>query len=280
MVLVGLISDVHGNTVALGAVLDDISQRKVDRVICLGDIAANGPDPIGAVEHIAELDCPVAMGNTDIDMVNVPDWWHDPAGVGAPETASRVIAINAWCASQLSPDHREFLAGLPATVEVDLGGAGRLLGFHGSPQSATDIITATTPPEELDEMLAGADHSVLAGGHTHVPMVRRHRSQTIINPGSVGLPFATYGYAGDVAVLNHAAYALVTVNGAELSIELCQVPVDQGRLSHQVDFLARRRSERRILSPPGVLSLGTLKILIQPAHLSLMQAPTLFFGSP
>ena len=129
----------------------------------------------------------------------------------------------------------QFLAGLSATVEVELGSAGRLLGFHGSPQSATDFITATTPPEELDEMLAGADHSVLAGGHTHVPMVRRHRSRTIINPGSVGLPFATYGYAGEVTVLNHAAYALVTANGAELSIELCQVPIDQGQLSRQVE---------------------------------------------
>ena len=56
MVLVALISDVHGNTVALEAVLDDISRREVDRVICLGDLAANGPDPAGAVERIAGLE--------------------------------------------------------------------------------------------------------------------------------------------------------------------------------------------------------------------------------
>lgn len=58
-------------------------------------------------------------------------------------------------------------------------------------------------------MLDGFAHPFLAGGHTHVPLVRRFHDQTIINPGSVGLPFTTYGSAGEVPVMNHAAYAIV-----------------------------------------------------------------------
>ena len=103
---VGLISDIHGNTVALDAVLDDISQCDVDLVVCLGDIAANGPDPAGAVDRIAEFGCPVVMGNTDADMVRVPDWWHDPGPVGVPEATQRVVEISLWRASQLSERHR------------------------------------------------------------------------------------------------------------------------------------------------------------------------------
>lgn len=232
---VALISDIHGNSVALDAVLADISRGSVDVVVCLGDIAANGPDPSGAVERIAGLGCAVVMGNTDADMANVPDWWHDPAAVGAPEMVHRVIEISLWCANQLSDTHRAYLAGLSATVDLGLGPAGRLLAFHGSPRSATDIITAETPPDELSEMLNGADQSVLAGGHTHVPMVRRHNTQTIVNPGSVGQPFATYGYAGDVAVLNHAAYGLVTTDGPELKIELRQLAIDTAELTRQVE---------------------------------------------
>ena len=232
---VGLISDIHGNTVALDAILDDIARCGGDVVVCLGDLAANGPDPAGAVDRIAELACPVVMGNTDADLVNIPDWWRDPASVGAPESARCAVEISLWCAGRLTEDHRRFLAGLPQTIEVDLGVAGRLLGFHGSPLSATDIITATTPSEELDGMLGGADQTILAGGHTHVPMVRRHHTQTIINPGSVGLPFAAYGHAGDVAVLDHAAYALVAADGPAVSIELRQVPIDWDALSRQVE---------------------------------------------
>ncbi|GBD84858.1 phosphodiesterase [bacterium BMS3Abin02] len=232
---VGLVSDVHGNTVALDAVLDEIARRGVDVIVCLGDLAANGPDPAGSVERIAALACPVVMGNTDADMVNMPDWWHDPNAVGAPEPARRIAEISLWCSERLTDEHRRFLAGLPKTIEVDLGAAGRLLGFHGSPRSATDVITATTPSDELDEMLTGADQAVLAGGHTHVSMVRRHHTQTIINPGSVGLPFVAYGHAGQVAVLDHAAYALVTADELEVGIELRQVPVDREQLSRQVE---------------------------------------------
>lgn len=232
---IGLISDVHGNTVALDVVLNDASQHDLDLIVCLGDIAANGPDPEGAVERIAALDCPVVMGNTDADLVNPPPWWHDPATIGAPETIQRVIEISLWCANRLTGSHTAFLAGLPATVDVGLVGASRLLAFHGSPRAADDIITADTLPGELDEMLAGTDQSVLAGGHTHVPMVRRYNTQTIVNPGSVGRPFATYGYAGEVTVLSHAAYGVVAITETELSIDLRQVPVDRDRLSRQVE---------------------------------------------
>lgn len=232
---VGLIADIHGNTVALDAALSDIADRAIDVIVCLGDLAANGPDPAAAVERIAELGCSAVLGNTDADMMNVPDWWHDPAAVGAPEHASRIAEISLWCANRLEGDHRGFLAGLPTTVEVDIGEAGRLLGFHGSPRSTTDIISATTPTEDLDEMLAAANQEVLAGGHTHVPMVRRHRTQTIVNPGSVGPPFASYGYAGDVTVLDHAAYALITADGPEVSIELRQVSIDRDELSRRIE---------------------------------------------
>lgn len=231
---VGLISDIHGNTLALDAVLGDMDQRGVDMVVCLGDVAANGPDPAGAVDRIADLACPVVMGNTDADLVAAPDWWHDPASVGAPESAQRIAEISLWCAAQLASNHRQFLSELPATIDVDLGDAGRMLGFHGSPKSATDIVTADTPPDELDQMLDGAGERLLAGGHTHVSMVRRHRTQTIINPGSVGLPFADYGYVGDVAVLDHAEYALIDTDGAAVCVDLRQVPVDRDVLSRQV----------------------------------------------
>lgn len=51
---IALISDVHGNTVALDAVLADMNQQRPEVVVCLGDIVAGGPDPGGAVDRVAE----------------------------------------------------------------------------------------------------------------------------------------------------------------------------------------------------------------------------------
>ncbi|MCG8423490.1 MAG: metallophosphatase family protein [Proteobacteria bacterium] len=43
---IALISDIHGNQVALDAVLRDIEQRNVDRIVCLGDVATLGSCPL------------------------------------------------------------------------------------------------------------------------------------------------------------------------------------------------------------------------------------------
>lgn len=115
--------------------------------------------------------------------------------------------MKSRCAETLNEAQRWYLANLPDTARVDLGTAGDLLAFHGSPRSADDFLTPTASMEELGEMFAGASASILAGGHTHVPLIRRYGTSTIVNPGSVGLPFAEYGYAGAVTVLPHAAYA-------------------------------------------------------------------------
>ena len=231
---VALVSDIHGNTVALDAVIADMEQRRSEVVVCLGDIAAGGPDPNGAVDRVAERGWVAVQGNTDVGMVDVPAWWRDPSAIGLPATAIPGLEVSVWSAEQLATDQRRYLADLPAAALVDLGGPGEMLAFHGSPRSADDFVTATTPAVDLDEMFAGAGSSMLAGGHTHVPLVRRHGVQTIVNPGSVGMPFADYGYAGGVEVLRHAAYAIVTVNGGEVNIELRQVSVDPTALEASV----------------------------------------------
>ncbi|HZJ48169.1 MAG TPA: hypothetical protein VFD97_03925 [Acidimicrobiia bacterium] len=62
-----------------------------------------------------------------------------------------------------------------------------------------------------------------------------HHRQTIINPGSVGLLFAAYGYASDVAVPDHAGFTLITADGSEVRIELRRVPIDRDELSRHVE---------------------------------------------
>jgi len=62
---VALVSDIHGNAVALRTVLKTVEQEDPDRIVCLGDVVANGPQPSESLEMITELGCPVVMGNVD-----------------------------------------------------------------------------------------------------------------------------------------------------------------------------------------------------------------------
>ena len=57
-----VISDVHGNSTALDAVMSGLGREGVDEAVCLGDVSI-GPEPGEALERIRELGCPVIMGN-------------------------------------------------------------------------------------------------------------------------------------------------------------------------------------------------------------------------
>jgi predicted phosphodiesterase len=212
----GLIADIHGNLVALDTVLAELARIGVDDLICLGDVAALGPQPGAVIARLRALRCPVVMGNTDA-------WLRDPAL--AEGSSDPVRAISRWCITRLSADDLAYVRAFPMTHTRTLPDGTELLCFHGSPRSFDDAITATTAPDTLDAMLAGAKAAIMAGGHTHIQMMRRHRSARIINTGSVGLPGigAVTPYNRDV---HWAEYAVLDADGDHTAIALHRTPLD------------------------------------------------------
>jgi predicted phosphodiesterase len=73
-------------------------------------------------------------------------------------------------------------------------------------------------------MLAGFEASVLAVGHTHFQMMRRHGDAIVVNPGSVGLPF--YRHAEVMQIAPWAEYGLVTFESGRFAIELRRTTFD------------------------------------------------------
>ncbi|HKV84893.1 MAG TPA: metallophosphoesterase family protein [Ktedonobacterales bacterium] len=224
MTRLALISDIHGNLVALEAILADIAARGVTEIVCLGDIAATGPQPHEVAERVRALGCPVVMGNTDA-------WLLTPAPRPDGDEAQRVLdAIDLWCAEQLTPEDRAFLASFQPTVSVPLDGGKRLLCYHGSPRSFNDRMTPDTPEEQVSEWLTGTDADLYAGGHTHVQMLRRYQRSILVNPGSVGLPLNPTFPGPDIRNPAWGEYALVECDGDRLSVALQRVPFDTAAL--------------------------------------------------
>ena len=64
---IALLSDIHGNLLALEAVLHDLTQAGgVDKTWILGDLCAFGPRPVECLQRIRDLpDAEVISGNTD-----------------------------------------------------------------------------------------------------------------------------------------------------------------------------------------------------------------------
>jgi predicted phosphodiesterase len=67
---IAIISDIHGNMVALDAALADIESEHVDQIVCLGDVAEFGPHPREVLARLRALGCPVIMGNTDERLID------------------------------------------------------------------------------------------------------------------------------------------------------------------------------------------------------------------
>lgn len=84
---VAIISDIHGNLIALDAVLNAIAARKIQQIICLGDVAATGPQPREVIARLKQINCPVVMGNMD-------DWLLKPK-LSADTATCRCFAATA-----------------------------------------------------------------------------------------------------------------------------------------------------------------------------------------
>jgi len=205
------------NLVALESVLSDLKTEHIDHVVCLGDIASDGPQPREVIAHLKTLNSSVVMGNMDA-------WFLNPHPLGGrSKNAQRGNEIRFWGVSQLSPDDLNYLRTFQATIEVSLDITTDLLCYHGSPQSNEEGIVSTTPDEDLEQMLSGYHAMVLAGGHTHTQMVCRYGDTTIFNPGSVGAPPSRTGQDRHPA---WAEYGVIGWENSSLRIELRRVPVD------------------------------------------------------
>jgi putative phosphoesterase len=217
---VALIADIHGNLAALDATLDALQGEAIDMVVCLGDVAATGPEPCAVLARLRELACPTVMGNADAELLTDPPDLDD-----LDEDSRKIAEISAWAAAQFNEDDHGFLHAFQPTLSIDLGPAGLLLCCHGSPRSYDDVIRASTPDEELELLLANADAQIIAGGHTHTRMLRHWHGREVINPGSVGLAY-DHRPDGSVRVPPWAEFAILTANANAVSIDFRRVPYD------------------------------------------------------
>ena len=207
--------------------LDNIAQVGVDHIVCLGDVATLGPAPNAVLRTLRALGCLCIMGNHD-------EFLLDPTLIHTYTESPRIMAAVDWCRSQLSEEALDFLRTFQPYREISLDAQAMLLLFHGSPRSHMDNILSTTSPNELDRLLAGHNAPVMAGGHTHIQMLRQHRGLLIVNPGSVGLAFKEFVVGQPPTLLAHAEYATVEATHHGVTVTLRRVPLNKGVLREAV----------------------------------------------
>jgi predicted phosphodiesterase len=176
-----VISDVHGNLVALDAVLADVPTvgHGVDAHWVLGDLVAHGPRPVECVRRMAALPGLVAVrGNTDRYVLTEP-----PSVEMGPSLD--------WTRRQLGDAGLlDWLGSLPVETRPAAPDGSRVLLVHASP--GLDDGPGLDPYASDLDLVATGFSSVAADlivvGHTHHADERRVGGAHVVNPGPVSLP--------------------------------------------------------------------------------------------
>ena len=207
-----VISDIHGNVVALEAVLTDIARRGVDITINLGDCVTGPLWPKETIQLLQQLALPTVRGNHDRWLQELPP-------------AERTESMN-YCLETLSKSDVAMLHGLPSQREFD----GTILAVHGTPHNDAQYLLedreagrlCLAPTRTVLGRLGGISHSLILCGHSHHQHCAIVGGAMIVNPGSVGCP--RYCDSARIeeseASSPHARYAVATRAGRHWAVDL------------------------------------------------------------
>jgi predicted phosphodiesterase len=195
-VRLGIVADIHGNDVALRAVVRDAAERGVDRWWALGDLVLFGPRPVEVLEILRGLPgIGMLSGNTDRYVLTGEQpaphaTAADAAGdVGLVERYGAVAAGIGWTRGVLDQAGvLDVLVALPAELRLSLPGGLVMLGVHASPGCDDGPgISPGISDEQLGSLLAGCGADIVVGGHTHLVTDRLVGGVRAVNPGSTGM---------------------------------------------------------------------------------------------
>jgi len=246
---IALLSDIHGNLIALDAILADINtQGGVDAYWLLGDLVAIGAQPVAVLERIHQLPNLCAVrGNTDRYTTTLDRPAPTPDDVRADPSLlpvfAEVTACFAWTQGALAATGwLPYLDALPLAQRLTLPDGTRLLGVHASP--ANDDGQGLHPyvdDEELLTMLTGCEADLICGGHTHWPMNRRVGGYHVVNLGRVSNPLTP-----DLL----ASYVLLRADASCYRIEHRRVDYDRAAVTAAI---------RQMRHPAGEYIIGLLQ---------------------
>lgn len=184
MLKIAIISDIHGNLEALKATINDIEKRKIDKVICLGDIIAKGVHSKQCVDLIKEKCDVVLQGNCDEYFSKT----YENINYMPEQEQNRI----KWNQSLITNDDRKYLLNLPFCYEFYMSGSLVRL-FHAGPKvNDMKIINADSFETKYQMFLPTIKTvtqnvaDVVIYGHIHHPYMDKLYNKTLINVGSVG----------------------------------------------------------------------------------------------
>ena len=236
---IAVIADIHGNVLALDAVLADIAAAGIGRIVNLGDVVSGPLWPRETAERLVPLNLPTVRGNHDRWVATTPRAEQYPS--------------DAFAHDELTEAQRRWLGGLPMALDLEVEGLA-IRCFHATPGDDNTYLMhrageGVMVPEAPGTVAARLDDIGRVGlvlcGHTHQARVLAlPGGALVLNPGSIGQP----AYSDPTpprphvseAGSPHARYAVVTIAAGQVaSVELKAIAYDWRAAAARADDLGR-----------------------------------------
>jgi predicted phosphodiesterase len=233
------IADVHGNYLALEAVIADIRAQGITEIVNLGDMASGPLDARRTMDALMALDAVHVLGNHDRWLIDRP-----------------VEKMGPWerpVYAQLDTTHLDWLRTVPATrIFRD-----QVFLCHATPADdntywletvTPDGAVRMSPLEAIEKEAEGISQSLILCGHTHIARaVRLGDGRLVVNPGSVGGPGFSYHVPFPHVIeagTPDARYAILELISGSWSVTFRHVPYDHDAMA----ALARRNGDSEFAS--------------------------------
>ena len=195
MTRIAILSDPHGDLVALEAVIADLeSLEPVDEVLIAGDIAQGGPQPAEVVDLIRARGWPAVLGNSDELLIRTADGRQE-TGL-PPAVAERA----RWSVGRLGAERIDYLRSLPFSLRRESA-----LLMHATPWSTEDVVLPDADDAAAERMIREAGARVVMYGHIHTAYQRRVGDSVLLSAGAIN---------GSNDADPRSAYTVVTIDGS------------------------------------------------------------------
>ena len=238
-----VISDIHGNSPALKAVLSDAKEQGITHFLFAGDYCLSGPWPDECLDIIGAIpEKHIVRGNEEKYLENLirkdQSLWTDGQ-----------MQISYWCYRNVRQDNLEYMLGLPYRDEFECNGVKIHMSHHStdfigehpfatwnSPVFAERMSKDGKTPEKIlsdmnrerdedpvfQEALSALEEGVYIFGHSHIQWsyASKDKKTYLINPGSCGLPLD--------GLKDSMPYAVLDISDTgEITVEEKRVPFDK-----------------------------------------------------
>ena len=167
--MIALISDIHGNYVALKEVLRAIERLKIKKIYCLGDTLGYYPQVNECCEELRKRKIECVLGNHD---------WYMISNTLCPRSNSANDCLR-YQRKIITPSNLKWISSFPVYKKI------KYLAFvHGGWNNPLDEYLVAPTKEYFDFM----PNLYFASGHTHKQILKPYGGKVFCNPGSVGQP--------------------------------------------------------------------------------------------